>query len=220
MPDGTYQKIEIPFYFSTTGDEQFLDTEFTQSEFNSCSAETFYNTIPRGVVNFEGIAIDEGGLTNNFINGSREIEVDGELRTYISEYTEIPIDINVSVVIYCDSHLDLLKCTQVIIKSFYKHLNFDFDYIGIRCRGSMEFPSDYTSERLIDYTYTDKKEWKITFDISTKTVMPIEVEITRKFAGDTINEFGVNILQGSILPNTQTNSGNIGNNSPTTQFPI
>lgn len=213
LEDNTIQKVEVPFYFSTTGDERFLVDMFlkpVKSDETGCVAETFYNQIPRGIVNFDSVSIDEGGLSNEYIRCSRIVDSgDGELKTFSSEVKWLPIDITLSIVCYCDSHLDILKMTETILDNFYKHIQFNIEHKGMRIAASMEFASDYSGERLVDFGYTDRKEFKVNFDIAVKSTYPIIKPNTTIFAGDTMGEIINTIFVGSTNYPQQMNGNQV-----------
>lgn len=213
LEDNSIQKVEVPFYFSTTGDERFLVDMFmkpVESGDNGCVAETFYNQIPRGIVNFDSVSIDEGGLSNEYIRCSRIVDSgDGELKTFSSEVKWLPIDITLSIVCYCDSHLDILKMTETILDNFYKHIQYNIEHKGMRIAASMEFASDYSNERLVDFGYTDRKEFKVNFDIAVKSTYPIIKPNTTIFAGDTMGEIVNTIFVGSTNYPLQMNGNQV-----------
>lgn len=213
LNDGTEQKISVPFYFSTTGDERFLVDTFMKpiaSDDKGCVAETFYNQIPRAIVNFESVSILEDALRNRFIRGEHLVDSkDGELKTYSSEIKSIPVSINLSITGYCDSHLDLLKFTESIIDNFHKHIEYNIEHKGIRCPASVEFPSDYSQERLIDFSFSDRKEFKVNFDITIKSIYPIIKSSTTMFAGNRMGNIATSIFVGTnnTFQYTQSNNG-------------
>ena len=193
--------VQVPFYFSTTGDERFLQDTFMNDldyDESGCVAETFYNIIPRAIVTMEDITIDEEALTNKFNRGIYLEETpDGELQQYSAEFFNLPVTVGLSVTGYLDSHLDMLKFTEGIMRIFFKNLRYDFEYRNIRCAASLEFPADYTQERVVEFSFSDRKEWKVLFNLEVKSILPIPKEGTKIFAGTTMNDFPCRIFIGS-----------------------
>lgn len=193
--------VQVPFYFSTTGDERFLQDTFMNDldyDEKGCVAETFYNIIPRGIVTMEDIAIEEEALTNKFNRGTYLEETnDGELLQYTADFFNIPINVSLGVTGYFDSHLDMLKFTEGILRIFYKNIRYDFEYKNIRCVASLEFPADYTQERVVEFSFTDRKEWKVIFNLEIKSILPVAKEGTKMFAGNSIQEFPCRFFIGS-----------------------
>jgi hypothetical protein len=217
LENNTQEKINIPFYFSTTGDERFLVDTFMRkldADDTGCVAETFYNQIPRGIVNFESVSILEDAFTNRYIRGNHIVDSkDGELKTFSSEISSIPLSINLAITVYCDSHLDIMKCIESVIDNLYKHIEYNIEHKGIRCPASMEFTSDYNKERPIDFTYSDRKEFKATFDVSIKTKYPLIKSSSTMFAGNRMSGISQQVYVGSnnTFQYTQTNSVSTGN---------
>ena len=48
-------KVEIPFYYSTTGEERFLQDNFVYDTVDQGKAIGDYETVPRGVLQLQGL---------------------------------------------------------------------------------------------------------------------------------------------------------------------
>jgi hypothetical protein len=179
--------ITVPFYFSTTGSERYLQDNFLNNidfdpEFNQ--AEAFYNKIPRGIVNFDGFSIDTQAIVNKYVRMQHlKQEDDGTLNTYNSEAFMVPILLDLTVEIYVDSILDQLKCSEAIIRTFYKAKTYQVDIAYTRIPCLITFPDDQTLERTVEFSFTDKKEFKVNFTLQVKAHIPVFKEGTTIFAG-------------------------------------
>ena len=63
--------VKVPFYFSTTGTERYLQDNFLNNidfDPDNLQAETFYNSIPRGIVDLTGISVEAQNIVNKYIN--------------------------------------------------------------------------------------------------------------------------------------------------------
>ena len=83
------QKVHVPFYFSTTGDERFLMDMFMNTVSSGGTddkhAEAIYNQLPRAIMQLDSLNIDAGSLTNKFVRAFyQRQEKDGTLMTYNS----------------------------------------------------------------------------------------------------------------------------------------
>ena len=90
------QKVHVPFYFSTTGDERFLMDMFmntvSSGGTDSTSAEAVYNQLPRAILQLDGISIDAGSLTNKFVRAFyQRVQDDGTLKALSSEVFMVPL---------------------------------------------------------------------------------------------------------------------------------
>ena len=119
-------KVNVPFYFSTTGDERFLMDMFMNTVSaggtDTQHAEAIYNQLPRAILQLDSLAIDAGSLTNKFVRAFyQRVNEDGNLATFNSEVFMVPLKLNMTVDLYVDSNLDVFKGMQRTIEIFYKH---------------------------------------------------------------------------------------------------
>ena len=191
------RKIDIPFYFSTTGSERYLQDNFLNNiDFDpeNLNAEAFYNQIPRGIVNFESFSIDSQSIVNKYVRMQHVMqEDDGTLNTYNSEAYMVPIIMDITVDVYVDSIIDQLKCSEAIIRTFYKAKPYQVDISYTRIPCLIAFPDDYSQERTVEFSFTDKKEYKVTFTVQVKSHIPIFKPETTIFAGTNMASIDSNI---------------------------
>ena len=185
--------IKIPFYFSTTGTERYLqdnflnNLEYTTEDFK---AETFYNSIPRGIVDFKGLTVEAQSIVNKYVRMEHQVqEQDGTLNTYSSETFWVPILLTIEAKIYTDSILDQLKCTEGLIQTFFKSKSYQIDVGYTRIPCLIVFPDDYDNERTIEYSFTDKREFITTCSLQVKSFIPIFKPETRIFVGNRMESF-------------------------------
>jgi hypothetical protein len=187
------RKINVPFYFSTTGSERYLQDNFLNNiDFDpeNLHAEAFYNQIPRGVVNFESFSIETQAIVNKYVRMQHlKQEDDGTLNTYNTEAFMVPITMDLSVEITVDSILDQLKCSEAIIRTFYKAKAYQVDIAYTRIPCLITFPDDYTQERTVEFSFSDKKEYKVTFSVQIKSHIPVFKPETTIFAGTNMASF-------------------------------
>jgi len=197
------REIKVPFYFSTTGTERYLQDNFLNNiDFDPdfLEAETFYNKIPRGIVNFEGFSIETQAIVNKYVRMQHlKQEMDGTLNTYNTEAFMVPIVLDLNTEIYVDSIIDQLKCSEAIIKTFYKAKAYQVDIAYTRIPCLITFPDDQTLERTVEFSFTDKKEFKVTFSLQVKAHIPVFKEGTTIFAGTNMGSFQLNTFIPPII---------------------
>lgn len=204
--------IKVPFYFSTTGTERYLQDNFLNNiDFDpeNLKAETFYNAIPRGIADLTGINIEASSIVNKYVRMfHQKQEDDGTLNTYNTEAYWVPITLNVDCKIYTDSILDQLKCTEATIRTFFKSKSYQVDVAYTRIPCLVIFPEDYSNERGLEFSFTDKKEFTTSFSLQVKSYIPIFREETSIFAGNTMQGFevNVNIPTGSTASDAYANA--------------
>jgi hypothetical protein len=230
------RKVNVPFYFSTTGTERYLQDNFLNNiDFDpeNLKAETFYNSIPRGIVELTSVNIEASAIVNKYVRMfHQKQEDDGTLNTYNTEAYWVPIILNVDCKVYVDSILDQLKCTESLIRTFFKNKSYQVDVAYTRIPCLILFPEDYTNERAVEFSFTDKREFTTNFSLQIKTYIPIFKEETSIFAGTTMEGFSTTVgiptsgIKGNVPNNGPNNSsfpqnpgnkpGNTGYNGPTT----
>lgn len=191
------RQIKIPFYFSTTGTERYLQDNFLNNidfDPDNLKAEAFYNAVPRGIVDLTGINVEAQAIVNKYVRMNHQVqEQDGTLNTYSTECFWVPIILNADCKVYTDSIVDQLKCTEAIIKTFFKNKSYQVDVAYTRIPCLILFPDDYTNERTLEFSFTDKREFTTSFALQIKAYIPVFKEGTTIFAGTNMSGFQTNL---------------------------
>ena len=177
--------IDIPFYYSITGDDQFLRDNFlfstasgTDCHPSAAFADGNYDVVPRGVVNLTGMSIDADKLVNKRNVGSyTKMNSDGAMEGYTAEFEMIPITLSVDLEILVSSTLDAFKITERLIKTLYKSNNFNVEVGHLnegtyRLNSYYSIPEDFEIQTPIDFTFEDKDKYKISFPIEISSFIP------------------------------------------------
>lgn len=177
--------IDIPFYYSITGDDQFLRDNFLFSTASGVDchpdkafADANYDAVPRGVINLTNMSIDSGKLINKRNMGTyTKMNQEGAMEGYSTEFEMIPITLGIDVEILVSSTLDAFKVTEMLIKELYRSNAFNVEVGHLneatyRLNSSYSMPDDYEMQRPIDFTFEDKEKYKITFPIEISTYIP------------------------------------------------
>lgn len=221
------RKINVPFYFSTTGTERYLQDNFLNNidfDPDNLKAEAFYNKIPRGVVDLTGINVEAQAIVNKYVRMFHQVqEEDGTLNTYNTECFWVPIILAIDCKVYTDSILDQLKCTEQVIRTFFKNKSYQVDVAYTRIPCLILFPDDYTNERTLEFSFTDKREFTTSFSLQVKTYIPVFKPETSIFAGTTMTGFqtnvaippsGINPNNGSAGPSNQQQNSDLTPGNP------
>ena len=194
LSDETVDTVQVPFYFSFTGDSRYLQEHF--SHWNTCQSSQFadgnYEKIPRGIIMLSDKSIDEGALTQRFIRGTYTKEVNGKLETYSANLNPIPLTFNFEIEIITDTMTDLSKIDQIILETFYKTQIFNVNFKGFLIACTVGFPDSYTNEKDFVYSFPDDgNEFKLTFNVSLNTYYPVVdalgvIPENKKFYNDNI----------------------------------
>jgi hypothetical protein len=173
IDEDTLQKIDVPFYYSVTGNERFLMDNFMYDSVAEGKAIGDYEVVPRGVLQLSSLSIDAGSQTNKFIRGEFVRETNGELRTFSVDTNFLPLNMTFGVTVVCSNNLEMLKVTESILSKLYKTSTYSVDLGMFRVQASMAVPEDYNQDRLFEFALNDKKEFNVTFDIEVRSFIPV-----------------------------------------------
>ena len=191
-------KIEIPFYYTISGDDNFLHDNFLFDEIDDPGeniAMGHYDSIPRGVVTLSSVSVDSGSLVNKYVRGnySKLVTTNEQelLKNYTAEFQMIPINLNFDVEIIIDNQLNCFKITEALFKLLYKNNNFNVEVGHLedgvhRLASYYKFPEDTDLQKPVEYSFGDKKEFKIAFSIECLSFIPSWDMNTERFAGNII----------------------------------
>ena len=195
--DGDLKQIEIPFYFSMGGEETFLQDNFIKDasqDINNQKIESHYEEIPRGYVDVGNINLDTDTLTNKWARLFLELEEEGQLKR-IATYTRlIPISFSVDCRIIIDNILNSFLITESLLKEIYKRSATFYDFHGVPVAISYRFPFDTNKERSVEYSWNDKKNNEITFNLNVNSFLIDIVEDSKVFAGDRMQNLTVRLF--------------------------
>ena len=214
----TRKAIDIPFYYSITGDDQFLRDNFLFSTTtgpdchpSTAFADGNYDVVPRGVVNLTGMSIDADKLVNKRNVGSyTKMNSDGAMEGYTAEFEMIPITLSVDLEILVSSTLDAFKITERLIKTLYKSNSFNVEVGHLneatyRLNSYYAIPEDFEIQTPIDFTFEDKDKYKISFPVEINSFIPSFDFDSERHVGNRMFE----ILSSTIPTNSGTTSGSI-----------
>lgn len=215
--------VDVPFYYSISGDENFMRDNFLFSTLNgeNCDpdpskANGNYDRIPRGIVTLTSLSVDPSKLVNKRNLGHyTRINEEGNLQGFVSEFQMIPIVIGIDIEILLESQLDMFKVTESLITKMYKANNFQVDAGHIedgtyRIASEYAMPDDYGQERPIEFGFDDKGAHKVTFSIEVNSFLPafdFEEDIYQKitlFTYTNGNLYGTYVDPNGKIQNIET----------------
>ena len=184
IDEDTLEKVNVPFLYSVTGDERFLQDNFVYDAIDDDKAIGDYEVVPRGMLQLDSLSIDSGSMTNKFIDAQFVKEYNGQLKTITASTAFLPLDLTFSVTMICTNNIEMLKVTEAIISKLYKATLYQVDLGMFRVQASMQIPEDYSQDKPFEFSVDDKKEFHVTFNIEVKSFMPVLA------GGILISEFG------------------------------
>ncbi len=217
LDNDTRAEVDVPFYYSITGDDNFLKDNFLFSTANGfeCSpnpvgADGNYDVVPRGVVNLTSMTVDSAKLVNKRNIGEySKMNDKGNLEGYRAEFEMIPMTFSVDIEILLSSLLDIFKCTEQLVKKLYKSNNYNVE-VGHLNEGTYRIaayyamPEDYGKENPIEYSFDDKGNYKITFGIEINSFMPAIDFDTERHVGNRMFTLKHNVEDNRRVDETYT----------------
>ncbi len=199
------EKHMIPFFYSFSGQEDFLYDHFMKPLFdNEEKAEGHYEKIPRGIITLTSSGIDTEMKTNPGVYGSfYKGDKEDVVREYVAKYQPIPIKMSFDCRVIVSGNLDMLKISEQIKKHLYRNLYFTVDINRVPVPGVITLPTDYTKNRLLEYSFEEKKYFNVDFAFDVRSFIPDFNEDTEIFAG--------NRMQRGIVHNVVMQSENTVN---------
>lgn len=133
------RKIDVPFYYSMTGDDRFLLDAFVD-DIPGKRIEQNYDVVPRAIITLEETVIQSSEFTNPNVRVSRYIEDNSELKRVVSKIRSLPLQLTYDVKIRVASELDLFKCLQSIWNLIYQYQYFYFEHNFLRIDAAFRMP--------------------------------------------------------------------------------
>ena len=167
--------VEVPFYYSTTGDERFLQDYFM--EWRDCVHPKYldgsFDPVPRGVVALTDMSINSSNLTQRWIRGNFNRIVDGRIETYNAYLNSIPIDMNFDVTMKVDTITEAFKIVQAVLEVFYRNQVYNTTFKGLMIPCQVGFPEQYTLTKNFEFSYPSDTKIEVTFSLAVETYFPV-----------------------------------------------
>jgi hypothetical protein len=203
--DGKIDEIFIPFFYSLSGDESFLQDfylNYGDCDGNPAFAEGNYDVVPRGILEYNGSTINTSSSTNKYVRGSYEKEIPhenggAEMRTFSSYLNPIPVNCNFTARIKVDTTIDAFKIQQRVIDVLFRNFVYYTEFAGVRIPAQVSlgeaFPEKNPNQ--FSFTYATKEPITLSFNMVIETYLPQFDYSTEKFRG--------NLMQGGIRLNVE-----------------
>ena len=126
--------VEVPFYYSLTGDERFLLDTF-QDDIVSENRFIELNTdiIPRGHITMKSFNITSDEFANPNVWLKMVVENEFEIRKVLAKVRAVPIVVDYDLTILLSNEIDTFKCSQAIMDTLwiYKFMYFEHNFMNI-----------------------------------------------------------------------------------------
>ena len=162
--------VQVPFYYSLTGDERFLLDSFSDdivSENRFVELNT--DIIPRGHLTMTGFNIKADEFANPNVWLRMVVENDVEIRKVLSKVRAVPITVNYDLEILLSSEIDTFKCSQAILNTLwiYRYMYFEHNFMNIDAVILMPDTNTITMGREKNMSSDNNITLKATFTVET-----------------------------------------------------
>lgn len=127
-------EVNVPIYYSLTGDERFVLDSFSDDVVsNNRLVELNTDVIPRGHLTLNNWSIKSESFANPNVWLKTIVENKEQIRTILSKVRALPIKLTYNLTIKVKSEIDAFKCSQAIMNTLwlYKFMYFEYNYMHI-----------------------------------------------------------------------------------------
>jgi hypothetical protein len=162
--------VQVPIYYSLTGDERFLLDSFSDdivSENRFIELNT--DLIPRGHLTMTGFNIKSDEFANPNVWLRMVVENEVEIRKVLSKVRAVPITVNYDLEITLSSEIDTFKCSQAILDTLwiYKFMYFEHNFMNIDAVLIMPDSNSIEMSREKNLTSENNIKLKCSFTVET-----------------------------------------------------
>jgi len=162
--------VNVPFYYSLTGDERFLLDSFND-DIVSDSRKVDLNTdiIPRGHLTLTGYDIRSDEFANPNVWLRMVVEHNDEIRKVLTKIRAIPITAKYSLSILLTSEIDTFKCSQAIMDTIwlYRFMYFEHNFLNIDAVMIIPDTSEIQIQREKGLSSDNTIKLTLSFDVQT-----------------------------------------------------
>lgn len=193
--DNVVETVTVPFaynFVSSEPNERFIQDNYTffgRECFSDKIVDGNFEMLPRFVVSYESSQIESASITNRFVKGIYQKEIDGKIESYTAYTYHIPLTLNFSLEGWVDNYITAFKIEQTIRDVFYKNKTFWVQYKGAKIGCCVGFPESITTgEKTVSYSFSQENQIKMTFNLSVETHQPC-FDMSTVIPGDNVIEY-------------------------------
>lgn len=197
--------VEVPFYYSLTGDERFLLDSF-QDDIVSENRFIELNTdvIPRGHLTMKSFNITSDEFANPNVWLRMVVENEFEIRKILAKVRAVPIVVDYDLTILLSNEIDTFKCSQAIMDTLwiYKFMYFEHNFMNIDA--VMLLPDTNQIEINREKNLSSDNTIKLTVSFQVQTYYPafrkdrVNPEGYPRFYGDGMTDLNGYSLTGAF----------------------
>ena len=162
--------VQVPFYYSLSGDERFLLDSFADDVVSENRfVELNTDMIPRGHLTMTGFNIKSDEFANPNVWLRMVVENEVEIRKVLGKVRAVPVTVNYDLEILLSSEIDTFKCSQAIMDTLwiYKFMYFEYNFMNIDAVILMPDSNQIEMSREKNLTSDNNIKLKVSFTVET-----------------------------------------------------
>jgi hypothetical protein len=162
--------VQVPFYYSLSGDERFLLDSFADDVVSENRfVELNTDMIPRGHLTMTGFNIKSDEFANPNVWLRMVVENEVEIRKVLGKVRAVPVTVNYDLEILLSSEIDTFKCSQAIMDTLwiYKFMYFEYNFMNIDAVILMPDTNSIEMSREKNLTSDNNIKLKVSFTVET-----------------------------------------------------
>lgn len=167
------REVNVPFYYSLTGDERFLMDSFNDDVVNNNRfVDVNTDMIPRAHLTMTGYDIRSDEFSNPNVWLKMVVENQEEIRRVLAKIRAVPVTVKYDLSILLATEIDIFKCNQAIMDTLWLYRFMYFEYNFLNIDAVMLIPDGTQVEIQREKSLTSDNTIKITLSIEVQTYYP------------------------------------------------
>jgi hypothetical protein len=167
------REVNVPFYYSLTGDERFLMDSFNDDIVNNNRfVDVNTDQIPRAHLTMTGFDIRSDEFSNPNVWLKMVVENNAEIRRVLAKIRAVPVTVKYDMHILLTSEIDIFKCNQAIMDTLWLYRFMYFEYNFLNIDAVMLIPDGTQVEIQREKNLTSENTMKITLSFEVQTYYP------------------------------------------------
>ena len=187
------REVNVPFYYSMTGDERFLLDSFNDDIVsNNRFVDVNTDIIPRGHLTLTGFDIRSDEFANPNVWLKMVVENKEEIRKILTKIRAIPVSAKYDLSILLSSEIDVFKCSQAIMDTLWLYRFMYFEYNFMNIDAVILMPDSNQIEITREKSLSSENTIKLTLSFEVQTYYPAFRKPKFNFDADTLNGLNQN----------------------------
>lgn len=190
-----YNKSVNHFIFNTGSSYLYMESNGYEYNLNETTGEdTMYMTLPRCIMEIQGINFPTEELSSPFARGNYERRNGNMLCGYNAEIRRLPIELDIDLKYYLSNFNETIIILQELIDKLVFQQYYNISYLGQVIQCSIEFPGNVNPEiNKIDMSSPDPNQRNVNISVKICTNYPLINERTEIPTDKVIVAYGMNI---------------------------